>query len=56
MISMKFNLKSYTKYGITMDNIDFEDMRQLEYFGINRETKSVIGRDWSLEFVALPYE
>ena len=48
--------ESYTKYGVVMDNNEYADMRQLEYFGINRETQSVIGRNWSLEFVARPYE
>ena len=48
--------ESYTKYGIVMDNNEYADMRELEYFGINRETQSVIGRDSELEFVAIPYE
>ena len=47
---------SYTKYGVTMDTNDFGDLHRLEYFGINRETHSVIGRNWDLEFVAIPYE
>ena len=47
---------SYTKYGVTMDTNDFDDLHRLEYFGINRETHSVIGRNWDLEFVAIPYE